>query len=243
MKTVAIIQARLSSTRLPGKVLKDICGETMLARVVHRTQRATLLDEMVVATTTLSSDDVIVIECERLGIPVFRGSELDVLDRYYRAAKKYQAEVVVRITADCPLLAPEIIDQVVGIFREKDSLDFVSNRLPPRTFPRGQEVDVMSSNALERAWRKDDNPTWREHVTPYIYNHPEKFKIVTVTNAEDYSWMRWTVDTAADLDFVRCIYEHFGKNNVSWHEIIAWLEDHPEVTEINQHVVQKELGV
>lgn len=242
MKIVGIIQARMSSIRLPGKVLRDLCGETMLARVVHRTRRAALQDEVVVATTTKSVDDAVVIECGRLGVSVFSGSEFDVLDRYYRVAKKFQAEVVVRITADCPLIEPEILDQVVREFLTNQPLDFATNRLLPRTFPRGQEIDVMSFDALERAWREDKNPTWREHVTPYIYQHPEKFSIRSVTHpGVDYSSMRWTVDTGADLDFVRCIYEHFGHDRFSWYEVLTLLRQHPEWLEINQQVVQKEL--
>lgn len=214
----------------------------MLARVVHRTRCAALQDEVVVATTSLPVDDAIVIECEHLGIFVERGSELDILDRYYQTAKRYQADVVIRITADCPLIEPEIIDWAVRVFLEDDVLDFVSTRLLPRTFPRGQEVDVMSFRTLERAWREDDNLEWREHVTPYIYNHPEKFRIQGVTHSEDYSWMRWTVDTIEDLTFVRRIYEHFGRDCFSWREVLALLKQHPDWLEINQHVTQKVLG-
>lgn len=242
MKIVGIIQARTNSTRLPGKVLKDISGETMLARVVRRAQRATSLDQVVVATTFGVADDATVLECERLDIPTVRGSELDVLSRCYWTARMFNAEVVVRITADCPLLEPEIVDQVVREFLENQPLDYASNRLPPRMFPRGQEVDVMSFEALERAWREDDNPEWREHVTPYIYNHPEKFRIKGVTHSEDYSWMRWTVDTIEDLAFVRRIYEHFGRNCFSWREVLALLKQHPDWLEINQHVAQKVLS-
>lgn len=232
----------MGSTRLPGKVLKNIYGETMLARVVHRTRRAALQDEVVVATTSLPADDAIVTECEHLGVFVDRGSELDVLDRYYQSALYRRADVVVRITADCPLLEPEIVDQVVREFLENQVLDYASNRLPPRTFPRGQEIDVMSFRTLERAWREDDNLKWREHVTPYIYQHPEKFSLrAVVYDGADYSWMRWTVDTDADLDFVRCVYEHFGYDRFSWREVIFALEQHPEWLEINRRVRQKEL--
>jgi spore coat polysaccharide biosynthesis protein SpsF len=189
------------------------------------------------------ADDVVVIECGRLSVPVFRGSELDVLDRYYRTAKKSQAEVVVRVTADCPLIEPEIVDQVVMEFLINQPLDFATNRLLPRTFPRGQEIDVMSFGALERAWREDENPKWREHVTPYIYQHPEKFSIRAVTHSGvDYSSMRWTVDTSADLDFVRCVYEHFGHDRFSWYEVLTLLRQHHEWLEVNQQVVQKGLG-
>jgi spore coat polysaccharide biosynthesis protein SpsF len=241
MRVVAIIQARMGSTRLPGKVLLGLAGEPMLARVVNRSQRAEMLDDVVVATTTKPADEAIVELCAARGWPCFRGSEDDVLDRYYRAAVRYQADVVVRITSDCPLIEPEIVDRIVREFLENGPLDYASNRLPPRTFPRGQEVDVVAFDALEVAWREDDNPAWREHVTPYIYRHPEKFRIRAVVNDVDYSSMRWTVDTSEDLDFARRIYNHFGHDRFSWQEVLAVLERHPEWLEINRHVVQKEV--
>jgi len=178
----AIIQARMGSTRLPGKVLKDLEGQTMLSRVVNRTCRASLLDEVIVATTVKPADNLIMTECEKLGIPVFRGDEEDVLDRYYKAAQSYQADPIVRITSDCPLIDPEIINLVIENFLAHEDLDYASNTLPPRTFPRGLDVEVMTFDALEQAWRGDKNPAWREHVTPYIYRHPEKFKLKAVTN-------------------------------------------------------------
>lgn len=239
MKVVAIIQARMGSTRLPGKVLLDLAGEPMLVRVVNRCRRATTVDQVIIATTTETRDEAIVDLCDSRGWACFRGSEDDVLDRYFQAAKKHQAEVVVRITSDCPLIEPEIIDLTVREFLQDGTLDYVSNTLPPRTFPRGLDVEVMAFEALERAWQEDKNPTWREHVTSYIYRHPERFALRTVTNDQDYSHMRWTVDTPEDLAFVRRVYDHFGHDRFSWREVIALLEEHPEWLEINQHVVQK----
>jgi len=241
MRTVAIIQARMGSTRLPGKVLLDLAGEPMLARVVNRTRRATTLHELVVATTTEPADEPIVELCATRGWPCFRGSEEDVLDRYYQAANKHRADVVVRITSDCPLIEPEIVNFVVQEFVEKGPLDYVSNTLPPRNFPRGLDVEVMSFKALERTWCEDDNPAWREHVTPYIYLHPERFAFRAVMNDRDYSYMRWTVDTAEDLAFVRRIYDHFGHDYFSWREVLAVLDEHPEWLEINRAVRQKEV--
>lgn len=241
MCITAIVQARMGSTRLPGKVLKNIEGQTMLSCVVNRTRRAALLDEVAVATTVKSADNLIVAECERLGIPVFRGDEADVLDRYYKAAQLFQAEFIVRITSDCPLIDPQIIDMVIEEFLAHKGLDYASNTLPPRTFPRGLDVEVMTFDALEQAWREDKNPGWREHVTPYIYRHPERFKLKAVTNDVDYSYMRWTVDTEEDLAFVRKIYEHFGHDRFYWREIIKVLEEHSEWLDINRHVVQKEV--
>jgi spore coat polysaccharide biosynthesis protein SpsF len=241
MKIVAIIQARMGSTRLPGKVLLDLAGEPMLGRVVNRTQRATTLREVVVATTVEPDDESIVQLCAARDWPCFRGSEEDVLDRYYLAAKEYRANVVVRITSDCPLIEPEIVDLVVQEFCEKGALDYVSNTLPPRNFPRGLDVEVMSFEALERAWHEDKNPVWREHVTPYIYRNPEKFTLRAVVNNEDYSHMRWTVDTPEDLAFVRRVYDNFGHNHFSWHEVLVLLEGHSEWLKINQNVVQKKV--
>jgi len=238
-KVIAIIQARMGGARLPGKVLLDLAGEPMLARVVNRSRRATMPEEVVVATTTRPADEAIVELCAARGWPCFRGSEDDVLDRYYQAAIRYQADVVARITADCPLIEPEIVDWVVQEFFEEGPLDYASNTLPPRTFPRGLDVEVVTFDALERAWREDDSQAWREHVSPYIYRHPEKFALRAVVNNVDLSSMRWTVDTPEDLAFVRQIYDYFGHDRFSWCEVLAVLEDHPECLEINQRVAQK----
>jgi spore coat polysaccharide biosynthesis protein SpsF len=240
MKTVAIVQARMGSTRLPGKVLQDLAGEPMLARVVNRTCRAKTLQEVVIATTTNTVDDVIVKLCEARGWSWFRGSEEDVLDRYYHAAKKYQADFIVRITSDCPLIDPEVIDHVVQEFLERQpEVDYASNTWPRRTFPRGLDTEVMRMDVLERAWREDRNPAWREHVTPYIYRNPDRFRIHNVVSPVDYSAMRWTVDTQEDLAFVRQIYNYFGHDRFSWREVLKVLEEHPEWVEINRYVQQK----
>lgn len=242
MKVVAIVQARMGSTRLPGKVLHGIAGETMLARVVRRVQQATLLDGVVVATTTREQDQVIVAECARLAVPVFRGDEEDVLDRAYRAAEAHRARVPVRVTADCPLIAPDIIDRVVHEFQERQpEVDYASNVWPRRTFPRGLDVEVMRFDVLERAWREDTDPAWREHVTPYIWRNPSLFRLHGVMDEVDRSHLRWTVDTHEDLAFVRRIYEHLGHDRFSWREVLAVLEEHPEWLEINRHVRQKAL--
>ena len=239
MKIVAIIQARIGSTRLPDKVSADIAGQPMLAHVVNRTRRAKALDAVVVATTTQPADDAIVRVCQKRGWPYFRGSEEDVLDRYYQAASAFLADVIVRITSDCPLIEPEIIDKVVDEFRHySPAVDYVSNILT-RTFPQGLDVEVMSFDALKKAWQEDDNPAWREHVTPYIWRHPEKFKIRNIANDMDYSYMRWTVDTIEDLTFVRHIYDYFKNDTFSWRDVLHLLEMHPEWMEINRHVQQK----
>jgi spore coat polysaccharide biosynthesis protein SpsF len=240
VKVVAIIQARVGSTRLPGKVLLDLVGEPMLARVVRRTRRAQSLDEVVVATTVLAADNAIIELCAKRSWPCFRGSEEDVLDRYYHAAMARQADIVVRITSDCPLIEPEVIDCVVQEYLDlQPEVDYACNILPQRTFPRGLDVEVMHFDVLTRAWREDDNPAWREHVTSYILRNPDLFRIHGVTNEVDYSHMRWTVDTPEDLDFARCIYNYFNHDRFSRREVLTVLEQHPEWLEINQHVQQK----
>lgn len=238
MSVVAIIQARMGSTRLPGKALLPLAGESMLDRVINRTRRAVLVSEVIVATSTQAADDKIVELGEKNGWKTFRGSEPDVLDRYYRTAQHSQAEVVVRITSDCPLIEPQIIDQAVREFLA-GGVDYVSNTLSPRTFPRGLDVEVFSFACLERAWNDAKDQAEREHVTLYIYRHPEKFTLKGITNSSDYSDMRWTVDTPEDLAFVRRIYDHFGHDRFTWHEVLTLLEENPAWLNINAHVKQK----
>lgn len=240
MNAVAIIQARVGSTRLPGKVLLDLAGEPMLVRCVNRMRRAQTLDEVVVATTVQAADEAIVRLCAERGWPCFRGSGEDVLDRYYHAALAHQADVVVRITSDCPLIEPEIVDRVVREFLDlQPGVDYACNVLPRRTFPRGLDTEVMRFDVLEQAWREDPNPSWREHVTAYIQRNPDLFRIHGVVNEVEYSHMRWTVDTPEDLAFVGRIYEHFGHDHFSWDEVLAVLEEHSEWLEINRRVQQK----
>ena len=240
MKVVAIIQARMTSTRLPGKVLMDIGGDVMLARVVERVRRAKKLSKVVVAATENPADDRLAEFCRRRGWPCFRGSEEDVLDRYYRAAKEHGADVVVRVTSDCPRIDPVIIHRVVGEFLGgRGEIDYASNVAPTRTFPRGQDTEVFSFEILERVWREVKDPGYREHVTLHIYSHPDRYRIACVTNDVDYSHMRWTVDTPEDMAFARKIYEHFGHDRFSFADVIGALGEHPEWLEINRGVVQK----
>jgi spore coat polysaccharide biosynthesis protein SpsF len=240
VKVVAIIQARVGSTRLPGKVLEDIAGEPMLARVVNRTRRAKTLDTVVVATTTETVDDAIIHLCRAHGWTCFRGSEQDLLDRYYQAASACKATAIVRITSDCPLIDPEIIDRVASeLLFHYPEVDYASNNLT-RTFPRGLDVEAMIFEALQQAWREDRNPAWREHVTPYIYRHPEIFALRNVSSDDiDYSYMRWTVDTPDDLTFVRKIYGHLRNDAFTWREVLHLLEMHPEWLNINRDIQQK----
>jgi spore coat polysaccharide biosynthesis protein SpsF len=241
MKVAVMIQARMGSTRLPGKVLADLAGEPMLARVVVRASRSGTASRLVVVTSTSAGDDVIETICAQRGWACFRGSEEDVLDRYRQAAVHFSADVIVRITADCPLIDPEIIDRVLEEFLREGTIDYASNVLAPRTFPRGLDVEVIGRSALERAWREDSSPASREHVTPYLYRHPEMFRLRRVANDEDLSSQRWTVDTAEDMTLAGQIYTAMGHDSFSWRDVVGLLRRHPEWLDINRHVKQKEV--
>ena len=230
----------MGSTRLPGKVLKDLEGETVLARVLARAKRAKTIGEVLVATSDAPGDDVIVTECKRLETRVFRGDENDVLDRYYRAAQFSKAEIVVRITSDCPLIDPQITDKTVNEFLRELS-DYASNALL-RTYPRGLDTEVFSLHTLECAWRDSSEPYQRAHVTPYIYQHPERFKVHAVKGEKDYGDLRWTLDTDEDLEFIRAVYARFGgRDDFGWRDVLGLLEREPDLSLINRHVTQKAL--
>jgi len=240
MKIITIIQARMGSTRLPGKVMLDLCGKTVLARVVERVRRSRLAGEVVVATTTQPADDRVVGECVRLEATFFRGSESDVLDRYYLAAKQSGADAIVRICSDCALIDPEIIDRTIQSFLDEQA-DYASNALD-RTYPRGLDTEIMSWEALERCWREARAFYQRSHVTPYIYENPDQFRIVRVRGEEDYSGYRWTLDTAEDLAFIRAVYARMeDKDWFSWRDVLRLLEQEPELMELNQHILQRAL--
>ncbi len=242
MRVVAIVQARTGSTRLPRKVLADLAGAPVLDRVMARLGRCENLDAVAVATTVESGDDELAEHCAQRGWPVTRGSEQDVLDRYYQAARAHDAEAVARITSDCPLIEPRVVDRVVGQFlaRQPD-VDYVSNVVPTRTYPRGLDTEVFSFAALERAWREDDRPAFREHVTPYIYNNPELFSVHCVEHERDLSDQRWTVDTPEDMELVRRIYGALGGDAFTWDQVLALLDEHPDWVELNRHVEQKKV--
>jgi len=239
MNVVAIIQARMASTRLPGKVLADIGGRSMLARVCRRVARAATVDRLVVATTVCPEDEVVVDECQRLAVACFRGSEHDVLDRYHQAVRTYEADAIVRITADCPLIDPNVIDLVVGEFLEERP-DYAANTLR-RTWPRGLDTEVTSAAALARADREATEPYQRVHVTPYIYQHPDRFRLLAVIGREDFSRHRWTVDVPADLDFIREIYRRFDDDTFCWRQVLRLIAEEPALAGVNGHVRQKHL--
>jgi spore coat polysaccharide biosynthesis protein SpsF len=240
MKIVTIVQARMGSSRLPGKVMLDLGGKTVLGRVMDRLGRAKLTGELVVATTDASVDDEIVTESRRAGVKVFRGDEKDVLDRYYRAAQHFRAEAVVRITSDCPLIDPEISDKTIQMFLENRP-DYASNALQ-RTYPRGLDTEVFTMECLARTWKLAQKSYQRSHVTAYIYENPGQFHLLPVTGDTDYSWQRWTVDTTDDLKFIRAIYERVeDADNFGWREVLTIVESEPELLELNRHVMQKSL--
>jgi glutamate-1-semialdehyde aminotransferase/spore coat polysaccharide biosynthesis protein SpsF (cytidylyltransferase family) len=239
MNTVAIIQARMASTRLPGKIMADIAGHPLLWYVVSRSQLAHSLHHVLVATTDQQQDDVVADFCAQYGIPCFRGDEDDVLDRYYQAAKWVQAEVVVRLTADCPLLDPAVIDRVVQTFQQ-GAYEYVSNTLHP-TYPDGLDVEVFSFNALEQAWYHANLRSQREHVTPYIRSQPSLFRVHNVRYHQDLSHLRWTVDEPEDLEFVRRVYHELGTNDAfGMVNLLDFLHNYPELLAINAHFERNE---
>ena len=241
---IAIVQARMGSTRLPGKVMMNLIGKPMLVHELSRIARSKQIKSFVVATTTSKSDDCIVSLCKDQNWHYFRGNEADVLDRYYQCAKQYSANIIVRLTADCPLIEPILIDRVIEEFIQKSpDVDYVSNIIPKRTFPQGLDTEVMSFSALERSWIEDKNPTLREHVTQYILRNPDKFKISGVTNDRDISNLRWTVDTKEDFKLINEVYSFFGNNQFSWSDVLDLMNKKPELRLINQNVRQKEVNL
>lgn len=257
---VAIIQGRMNSSRLPGKILLDIAGQPMLSRVYLRTSRAGSVSEAVFATTADPSDDPVAEYCGLSGIPFKRGSQFDVLDRYYQAAHAAGAEVVVRVTADCPLIDPALLDDVVRTLLE-GGYDFACNRLPPpwpRTYPIGLDVEACTFPALEKAWRQAKEPQHREHVMPYLYEGVQLttvnrqlyngtsqrgFNIALLQHVTDFGAYRWTVDTAQDLEFVRQVYARFdGRDDFTWREVLDLVHREPQLMEINAGVQHKTLN-
>lgn len=236
---LALIQARMGSSRFPGKVLEDLGGRPMLWHVVHRVRRAKSLDRVVIATTDRAVDDPIAQFCEREGIGCFRGSEQDVLDRFYQAARANLADVVARITADCPLIDPGVIDKVVARF-ERGDCDYASNCLR-YTYPDGLDTEVFSFAALERAWREAEKPSEREHVTPYL--RTEKFRVAGVESELPVSpaQYRWTVDHPADLQFVREVYAALAENGeFGFQQVFDLLKRRPDLATIQVETITNE---
>jgi len=266
---VAIIQARMTSSRLPGKVLRDLAGEPMLVRVVERVRQAKQVHAVMVATTTDASDEAVVDLCAQRGYHCSRGSQQDVLDRFYQAARSLGASVIVRITADCPVVDPALIDETVLTFLGKEAaagrFDFAASRLPPpfsRTYPIGQDIEVCHFEGLERAWHEATQGYQREHVMPYfyegiqlvervpklsqpgyldVYGTPRGFRVVQLNYEPDFGSLRWTVDTPVDLELLQRIYTLFaGRTDFSWQEILALVQREPSLRELNAGIYHKD---
>lgn len=236
---VIIVQARMTSTRLPGKVLLPIAGRPMLAWQLDRLRRVRGDVRLAVATTAGPPDDPIVTLCSDMDVPVIRGSEDDVLDRYRTAARALAADPLIRITADCPLIDPGITRKVLELW-EQDGADYASNTLE-RTYPRGLDTEVMSRAALEAAWEGATQAFEREHVTPFLYRHPERFRLANLRSPFKESNRRWTVDTSEDLAFVRAIYEELARRSPDFDtsDVRELLVQRPELELLNRTVRQK----
>ena len=249
----------MGSARLPGKILADIAGQPMLQRVYLRTSRAATVTETIFATTTDPSDDPVAEYCDFSGIPFTRGSLYDVLDRYYQAAKQAKADYVVRVTADCPVMDPALIDDVVQSLLDQE-FDFACNRLPPpwqRTYPIGLDVEACTFTVLEKAWNEAKEPQHREHAMPYFYEgveltrqsrilesgtSPRGFSVALLHHTTDFGDYRWTVDTPEDLEFIRQIYRRFnGRDDFSWKDVLERVHNEPGLMQINVNVQHKTL--
>ena len=243
MKTVAIIQARMGSTRLPGKILKEINGKSLLEYQIERIQRSKIIDDIVIATTNKEAEDPIIRLCMRLGISYFQGSEDNVLKRYYEAAILNKADTIVRLTSDCPLIDPVIMDDVIKYYiLNRNSIDYCSNTIE-RTYPRGLDVEVFSFVALEAAFHNAVLSRDREHVTSYIYTNPNLFRVAGITNEIDLSQYRWTVDENEDFILIKKILKNLYIVNKEFllKDIIQLLKENPEWNEINAKIEQKKL--
>ena len=233
----------MGSERLPRKVLLDIAGQTMLARVVRRLQSARLVDEVVVAIPVSPANDGIAAECDKLGVRTVRGSEDDVLSRYVDAARASDADVVVRVSADSPFVDPEVCDLVIDAFLNADPpVEYASNKLAP-SFPLGLDVEAFSREALDRAAGEAGAAFERSHVTVYMYQNPDRFSLLPVKSSSDRHTWRWTVDTPEDLKFARTVFERFGgRNDFSWREVVSLIEAEPDIAEINSHIEAKPIS-
>lgn len=239
-KIVVIVQARMGSTRLPGKVLLPILDRPMLEFQLERLRRVQNAHQLIVATTSLAEDEPIVSLCKRLGVAVFRGESEDVLKRYYDCARKHKAGIIVRITGDCPLIDPEIVDKVIWFYLTH-GFDYAGNTLK-KSYPRGMDTEVFSLSALAKTFREAQKPEEREHVTLHMYKNPEKFSAGNTANFRDESQYRLTVDQKEDFQLVSQIIERLypGNPSFSLRDIIKFLEENPSLATINRHIIQKQ---
>lgn len=241
MKTVCIIQARMGSTRLPGKVLKEVCGKPLIAHTIARLKKAKGIDHIILATSTLPHDAPLLDAAKKEGVEGFAGSENDVLGRYYEAAKVHRPEVVIRCTGDCPMFDPEITGLVIST-HFKNGTDYTSNTLT-RSYPRGMDTEVFNYSVLERIAHEAKDDFSREHVTPYIYKNPQFFRVKQVVAPPELTdpGLRLCVDTPEDFELIRRIFEALYPKHPAFSlaEILELVRRHPELREINAHVEQK----
>lgn len=242
-KVVVIIQARMSSTRLPGKVLKRIKDKPMLWHVVNRVKSTNRVNKVVIATTTNKKDDRIEAFCFENRINFYRGSEKDVLDRYYHCAKLSKADIVVRITCDNPFIDPQIIDLVISAYLKNINNYSGASNVIERTYPRGLDTEVFSFDILEIAWKEAKRDYQREHVTNYLYENPERFKLLSVKNKKDLSNFRWTVDEQRDFEFAKIVYDKLYRDKKIFFmkEILDLIEKDPYLANINSDIEQKKI--
>ncbi len=241
MRIVAIIQARMGSTRLPGKILKKVNDRPLLSYQLERLQQSNYINDLVITTTMHEKDDLIVEFCKKNNILWFRGSEKDVLARYYETAKTFKADAIVRITSDCPIIDVQVVDKTIQYFVD-NNYEYVSNTVD-RTYPRGLDTEVFTFEALEKAYKDAVMERDREHVTAYFYTNPDVFKISSVRNETDYSKYRWTVDTEEDFQLIKNIIEKLYNDNpnFTFHDTVKLMEANPDWFYINAHIEQKKL--
>lgn len=245
MSVEIFVQARMGSTRLPGKVLRPVLDKPLLKYMVERLWKVKNADAVVILTTEQRLDDTIEDFCQKEGVLCWRGSENDVLERYYQAALQRQTGTIVRLTADCPLIDPEIVDLVIETFKkESPPVDYASNSLQ-RTYPRGMDVEVFSFEALKKAYQQANKPEEREHVTVYLYRHPELFRLKNIAHHPFLSHYRWTVDTEEDLTLIRLILEHLYPKKPDFRlcDIVDLLKAYPKWSLINAHIEQKVVSI
>jgi spore coat polysaccharide biosynthesis protein SpsF len=243
MKTVIIDQAHMTSTRLPGKVMKEVLSKPLLEYQIERLKRVNEADGLIIATTGNDSDQPIVELCERLGIAYYCGSEEDVLSRYYEAASEFGADIVVRVTSDCPLIDPAVMDRVIKLYKDnRDNYDYVSNTLT-RSYPRGMDTEVFSYKVLKEAFINAKEKPEREHVTPYICWHPERYKLGNVQYHDDQSRHRWTVDQIEDFLLIESIIKALYpiKPHFNMEDVLNILKENPEWVDLNAGVEQKKI--
>lgn len=240
IKIVCIVQARMSSSRLPGKVMMPLAGKPVIEQVFHQLSFSRRIRQAMLATSIDPRDEALAAWAGRSGIALFRGSLDNVLDRFYRAARQQAADAVVRVTADCPVIDPDVLDRVIEAFIDTDR-DYVTNANPP-TFPDGLDCEVFSMAALETAWKCAALQSEIEHVTPYIRNHPERFRLGNVASEANLQHLRWTLDNREDYQLLSAVYDHLYRTDdcIRMGAVLALMERQPELAGLNRHLKRNE---